>query len=126
MQDPSNNYFDETYELIKQYTEDRLLLLKIQTAKKTGKLISNLLFIFIAIILFFFVLLFVSMMLGYFFAERTGSMFYGFGIVAAIYLFSLVAFIVLFKSYISKKIMNMTTSVFFEETNQFDPLYDEE
>src|ERR1035437_3524219 len=120
MQDQPGNYFDETYTLIKNYVDDRLLLLKIQTAKKTGKLISKLVLIFISTILFFFMLLFLSVMLGYFFAEKTGSMIYGFGIVAGIYFLLLVLFLLFFKGVISKKIMDNTTAVFFENNNQFD------
>ena len=34
MEGNPNAYFEETYELVKKYTDDRLLLLKIQSAKK--------------------------------------------------------------------------------------------
>ena len=37
MESNQENYFDETYELVKKYTDDRLLLIKIQSAKKTAK-----------------------------------------------------------------------------------------
>ena len=33
MESNQENYFDETYELVKKYTDDRLLLIKIQSAK---------------------------------------------------------------------------------------------
>jgi hypothetical protein len=126
MQDQEKNYFDETYELVKEYSDERLLLLKIQTAKKTGKLISKLILMFVSATLFFFLLLFVSIMLGYLFAEKTGSMFYGFGIVAGIYFLLFVLFLLLFRTVISKKVMDMITAIFFENNNQFDPLDDEE
>lgn len=70
MQNQSENYFDETYDLVKKYADERLLLLKIQTAKKTSELISKLILIFISSMLFFFMLFFLSIMLGYFFAEK--------------------------------------------------------
>ncbi len=126
MQNQSENYFDETYDLVKKYADERLLLLKIQTAKKTSELISKLILIFISSMLFFFMLFFLSIMLGYFFAEKTGSMIYGFGIVAGIYFLLFVLFLALFKGIISKKIKDSTTAVFFENNNQFDSLDDEE
>lgn len=125
-EDQSKNYFDETYELLKQYTEDRLLLLKIQTAKKTAKLTSKLVLIFISAILLFFILLFISMMLGYFFAEKTGSMFYGFAIVVGIYFFLFLIFLAVFKNYFSKKIMDMITNIFFESNEELNIIDDEE
>ncbi len=126
MEEESKNYFDETYELVKEYADERLLLLKIQTAKKTSRLISKLVLIFISAMLFFFLLLFISIMLGYFFAEKTESMFYGFGIVAGIYLLLFVLFILLFRTIISGKIMNMITEIFFENNNQYNGSDDEE
>ena len=34
MENSSNNYFKETYQLIEKYVDDRVSLIKIQTAKK--------------------------------------------------------------------------------------------
>lgn len=109
-----NNYFDETYDLLKKYTDDRLLLIKIQSAKKTAKITSKLIYIFITTILLFFILLFLGFMLAYFFAEKMNSTTYGFSIVAGILIVLLMLFIFLYKSYFSGKIMNMVTTIFFE------------
>jgi hypothetical protein len=114
MENQSEDYFDETYELVKKYTEERLLLLKIQTAKKTAKITSKVIFIFIAAILLFFVILFLGLMLSYYFAEKLHSNFYGFSIVAGMYFTLLLAFIIIFKTYFSGKIMDMVTGIFFE------------
>lgn len=121
MEEEKEDYFNDTYELLKKYSEDRLLLFKIQAAQKTGKLISKLIFISVASLLLFFLLFFVSIMLGYFFAGLTGSLFAGFSIVAGIYLVLFILFIVLFKNVISKKIMDMIALVFFETSaNAYD------
>ncbi len=114
MENKSDTYFDETYELVKKYTDDRLLLIKIQSAKKTAKIISKIIYIFIATILLFFTLMFLGFMLAYYFSEKLNSNFYGFTIVAGIYLVSLLLFTLLYKTYFSGKIKNMVTSVFFE------------
>ena len=120
MPEKEEDYFDRTYEVIKDYTEDRLLLLKIQAAKKTGKLISKLIFIAVSAMLLFFLLLFVSMMLGYYFAELTGSLFAGFSIVAGIYFVLFLLFVLLFRNFISVRIMDMVTDIFFENNEGGD------
>ncbi|MCD6018657.1 MAG: hypothetical protein K0S53_1778 [Bacteroidetes bacterium] len=114
MENNPDTYFDETYELVKKYTDDRLLLLKIQTAKKTAKVTSKVIFIFIASILAFFVLMFIGFMAAYFFAEKMHNTFYGFATVAGIFLALLLLFMIIYKSYFSGKIKDMITGIFFE------------
>jgi ABC-type transport system involved in multi-copper enzyme maturation permease subunit len=109
-----SEYFDETYELVKKYTEERLLLLKIQSAKKTAKITSKVIFIFIAAILLFFVIMFLGLMLSYYFAEKLNSNFYGFSIVAGMYFTLLLIFVIVYKAYFSGRIMDMVTGIFFE------------
>ncbi|MCE3280425.1 MAG: hypothetical protein K0S44_2616 [Bacteroidetes bacterium] len=114
MQD-NEDYFEQTSNLIKNYTEDRILLLKIQAAKKTGKIFSKLIFVMISVMLIFLLLLFISMMAGYYFADLSGSLYKGFSVVAGIYLTVLILFVILFRSYFSVKIMDAITQVFFEK-----------
>lgn len=114
MENNQENYFDETYELVKKYTDDRLLLIKIQSAKKTATLTSKVIYIFIASILLFFAMMFFGFMLAYYFAEKLNSNFYGFSIVAGICIGLLLLFMILYKVYFSDKIKNMVTKVFFE------------
>jgi hypothetical protein len=123
---PNENYFEDTYKLLKKYTDDRLLLIKIQATKKTGKLISKLIFISISAILFFFMLFFLSFTLGYYFAGLTGSMVYGFGIVAGIYFLIFLLFMLLFRNFISVRIMDMVTGIFFDNTDEQELYEDEE
>lgn len=121
MESNQDNYFDETYELVKKYTDDRLLLIKIQSAKKTAKLTSKVIYIFIASILLFFAMMFLGFMLAYYFAEKLNSNFYGFSVVAGIYIGILLLFMILYKVYFSDKIKNMVTKVFFEnDSNDID------
>jgi lipopolysaccharide export LptBFGC system permease protein LptF len=121
MESNQENYFDETYELVKKYTDDRLLLIKIQSAKKTAKLTSKVIYIFIASILLFFAMMFLGFMLAYYFAEKLNSNFYGFSVVAGIYIVILLLFMILYKVYFSDKIKNIVTKVFFEnDSNDID------
>ncbi len=121
MESRSENYFDETYELVKKYTDDRLLLIKIQSAKKTAKLTSKVIYIFITSILLFFAVMFIGFMIAYYFAEKLNSNFYGFSIVVGMYLLLLLLFMILFKAYFSDKIKDMVAKVFFEnDSNDID------
>lgn len=121
MESNQENYFDETYELVKKYTDDRLLLIKIQSAKKTATLTSKVIYIFIVSILLFFAMMFVGFMLAYYFAEKLHSNFYGFSVVAGMYVGILLLFMILYKVYFSDKIKNMVTKVFFEnDSNDID------
>ena len=121
MESKPENYFDETYELVKKYTDDRMLLIKIQSAKKTATLTSKVIFIFIASILLFFTMMFIGFMLAYYFAEKLNSNFYGFSVVAGIYVGILLLFIIFYKGYFSGKIKDMVTKVLFEnDSNDID------
>ncbi len=127
MSNSHEEYFDHTYELLKKYSDDRLLLLKIQTAKKTSKIISQAVYISVISVLFFFLLLFISIMLGYFFSDLTGSLFYGFSIIAGMYFLAILFFMMIFKLSLSKKIMNAITLTFFDkDTNYLNDIEDGE
>jgi len=123
MESKPENYFNDTYDLVKKYTDDRLLLVKIQTAKKTAKLTSKIIFIFITTILLFFTFLFLGFMLAYYFSEKFNSNFYGFSTVVGIYILALVLFIITYKNYFSGKVKDMVTKVFFE--NEFNDIDDD-
>ena len=71
-----------------------------------------LLFTLVIGLLAFFVLLFFSIMAGYYFATLTGSMFSGFGIVAGFYL-ALLLILVLTRKRIEKNITNTVIRILF-------------
>ena len=59
--------------------------------------------------------------IAYYFAEKMNSNFYGFTMVAGIFLITLILFIIIYKNYFSGKVMNMVTGIFFEnDTTNFD------
>lgn len=116
MEETKKDFFEETYGVFTEYVDDRMLLLKIQAAEKSGKLISAIIKMAVVALFIFFILLFVSIMGGYYFAELTGSMFYGFSIVAGIYIFLLLVFLLINKQFLSKRIMNTAIRIFFERS----------
>lgn len=112
---PKEDLLEETRKKVHRYLSDRLLLFKMDAAEQSAKLISLLMGMIVVGLLLFFVLFFVSLMLGYLFAAWTGNMFYGFAILAGLYLLLLVVLVVAFKQWIRPKIINKVISIFFEE-----------
>jgi len=114
------DFFKESKKAIEEYIEERMLLFKLQSIEKASKLIAVLFTGLLLAILGFFILLFLSIMLGYFFASITGSLYLGFGIVAAFYL---ILFLVIFKirkTVLEKYIINTVIETFFDKTADED------
>jgi hypothetical protein len=111
-------FFEESKDAIKRYLQDKLLLLKLQLTEKIAKLISVMFACLMIAVLIFFIILFLSIMAGFYFASLTGSNFWGFGIVAAFYLILLIIIIILRKKVLQKSIINMIIAVMFEKTKE--------
>jgi ABC-type polysaccharide/polyol phosphate export permease len=120
MEEQKPSFFEETQEMVEDYVSNRLQLLKLQTAEKSSKLISLLLTVLVMALLSFFILLFLSMTLGYYLAQKTGSLFTGFGIVAIFYVLLLVVVLYLRKRYLDKYISNTVIRIFFDTTADDD------
>jgi len=120
MEEQKQSFFEETQEMVEDYVSNRLQLLKLQTAEKSSKIISLLLTVLVMALLSFFILLFLSMTLGYYLAQKTGSLFTGFGIVAIFYVLLLVVLLYLRKRYLDKYISNTVIRIFFDSTADDD------
>src|SRR5258706_10146297 len=120
MEAEKQSFFEETQEMVEDYVSNRLQLLKLQTAEKSSKLISLLLTVLVMALLSFFILLFLSMTLGYYLAQKTGSLFTGFEIVAIFYVLLLVVVLYLRKRYLDKYISNTVIRIFFDTTADDD------
>lgn len=112
----NEDFFESSQHLLQQYVKDRLLLLKMDTAEKTAKLASLFSVFIIIASLCSLILIFLSIAMGYFFAEKTGSLFYGFGIVALFYLVLLILVLIIKKKYLETFVTNTVIKVFFEPT----------
>lgn len=113
-------FFTESIKKVEQYVQDRLLLLKLQTAAKVSKLSALLFSGLVIALLSFFILFFLSIMAGYFFAELTHSLYAGFGIVTGFYILLLIIIIALRKNNIEKFVTNTVIKVFFDNDNDDD------
>jgi uncharacterized membrane protein YqjE len=108
------SFFEETQDLLESYVNNRLRLFKLQTAEKSSRLVTMLLAGMITGILSFFILLFVSIMAAYYFSEKLHSQFYGFGIVALIYVLLLLLAIYLRKKILDKYIFGRVVKILFD------------
>jgi energy-coupling factor transporter transmembrane protein EcfT len=112
-------FFVETKEMVEQYVEDRLLLLKLQTTEKAAKASS---FIFIALAVTFLCLILImiiSFILGYVLSKAVGSYVGGFGILAAIYIILIFILLYLNKKFIAKKIADTVVKFSFDNKETF-------
>jgi len=112
------NFFGESKQKIKEYIQDRLLLLKLDAVERGSKIIATIFTILIIALFSFFVLLFLSVMAAYLFGELLGQIFWGFGIVAGIYIILLVLIIIFRKKIIQKNIADIIIGIVFEKANE--------
>ncbi len=113
-------YFEQLEAEIRRYIDDRVLLVKLKATEKAAQLGSLVLILLLLAGLAFFVLFFISLMAGYFFAEWTGSLFYGFSIVAGIYLLLLVLVLSFRKKYMGPFLVNLLIRVFLDKKSASD------
>ena len=114
------NYFERTEKLIRQYIEDRTLLLKLTATEKTARLAAALVIFLVISLMGFLLLLFISILAGYLFSMWTDSYLIGFGIVTLVYLIALVLVLALRKKYLDPMITNTVVRIFFDKTAEDD------
>ena len=116
MEEAGKDFFKKSKAQVEQYVQDRIWLLKLQLSENTARLVAVLFTLLMIGLLAFFVLLFLSIMAGYYFSAVTGSFFTGFGIVAAFYVLLLII-LILCREWIQKKIMDKMIAIFFAKNN---------
>ena len=119
-EEQKQSFFAETQDLVEDYVSNRIQLLKLQTAEKSARIVSLLITVLVMALLCFFILLFLSMTFGYFLAQKTGSLFTGFGIVAIIYVLLLGVVLYLRKRVLDKYIADTVVRIFFDTTAEND------
>ena len=118
--DNTEDFFGDTKKKLEDYIQKRLLLFRLQTVEKASKLVAVLITGLVMGVLAFFILLFLSIMAGYFFAAITGSEYIGFGIVALFYIVLLIVLIKLRKKVLQKFLTNTLIQIFFDQTAEPD------
>jgi hypothetical protein len=110
----SNQFFSETKKEIESYLENRALLLKMQVIDKTARLGAKLVLGMTLGVLGFCLVFFLSIMAGYFFADLTGSLYIGFGIVVFGY-FLLILLVYWNRKSIGNSIANTIIQILFDK-----------
>ncbi|MDI9365839.1 MAG: phage holin family protein [Flavobacterium sp.] len=119
-EEQETSFFKESRQQLEQYVQDRVLLLKLQMVEKVSQLIALLFMGLTLALLAFFILLFVSIMAGYYFADVTGSLYIGFGIVALFYIILFVLIVSLRKKVIEKHIIDAVIKIFMDKSASDD------
>lgn len=115
MQPEQKGFFKETQQLVEEYIQERLLLLKFQAAERTAGILSALLLGLCIGFLLAFLLILISALAIYFIANITASWYAGFFIVIGLYALALLVVYLKRKSlrsYFSDK----TVGLFFSDT----------
>ena len=120
MPEEKQSFFEETQDLAEEYVKNRWQLFKLQTAEKSAKLLTLAFAGLVIGLLSFFILLFVSMMAGYYFSEKLHSQFYGFGMVAVFYVLLLIVVLLLRKKYLDGYVSGLVLKIFFDTANEND------
>lgn len=116
MENQEPGYFDKTESMLRQYIGDRLLLFKLKASEQSARLSAILVIGIVLLLIGFFLMFFISIMAGYYFAEITGSLFYGFGIVTAFYLLIFVIILLLRKKHLQPYLTNMVIKMIFDKS----------
>ncbi|RXK81205.1 hypothetical protein [Filimonas effusa] len=125
MEKTQETFFKDSGDRIEAYVKDRLLLMKLQGARKLSKLAAMMFAVLVVAVLVFFIMLFLSVMLGYYFAELTGSLYLGFGILSAIYIILVIVLIKLRSTVLEKMVANTVISILFDPKDDEDDNDDE-
>lgn len=110
-----NGFFVEVKEMIEDYVDDRILLIKLQAAEKAAKITSTL---FIGIIVVFFGLILfmiLSFIAGYYLSQAVDSYPGGFAILAVIYLLLIIILLLIHKKYTGKLVTNSFIKFSFDK-----------
>jgi hypothetical protein len=110
-------FFKETVRLAEEYVDERLLLLKLQTAEKTAQLVSFVLISFLVSIFAVIILLLLTVIAAHFLVDLTGNWYYGYGIITAIYVIIFLLVFYLRKSLLYKFLSDSVIRMLFEKTD---------
>ncbi len=119
--DPDKSrFFADLRELIVDYLQNRADLTRALAFEKIARIVAYLVIGVILALLFFFGLLFLSFMLGYYLSEQLNSQLAGFGIIAGMY-FLAFAFIFVFRERLfAKTIVDSIIRILYERQLEDD------
>lgn len=117
MNEPDKStFFVDLQRLVVDYVKTRLELTQLVAFEKISKIVAYLVIGVILALLFFFGLLFASVVLGIFLSDLMGSPLFGFGIIALIYLLVFIIILVLRNKLIAPVIINSIIKILYERS----------
>ena len=93
-----SSFFTQYKERIEQYVQNRLRLIQLQITQKVAEVSSSITWWLLIAMVVFFLMISLSIMLGYYFAQLTGSVPLGFACLSGIYLVMLLSLFAFRKS----------------------------
>ena len=112
------HFFEDLKNLIIEYIQNKLQLARISAYEKIAKIIAVIFSGIVLVILFFFTIVFMSLLAGFYFSEYYGSNYYGFGIVAAVYFIAFFILLIFRKQVLEKFIINAVINILFKEKDE--------
>jgi len=113
-------YFVQVKEMIQEYVEDRLLLLKMQTTEKAAHVTATIFIVlavgFIGLVVF----MIISFIAGYYLSQAVDSYPGGFAILAGIYILLIFLLLYLHKRYTAKIVADKVVKFAFENKETFE------
>lgn len=122
MENDANQERDDVYKSlvnnVKDYADLQLQLLKLNIVEKTSQILSLLIVIIAGTILLMAAFVYFSMMFVLWMKALTGSLTYGFLIIAAFFLLLFILFVLLRKKMIINPIIKKMSSILFNESGE--------
>ena len=103
---------------VKEYVNNRMASVKLNAAEKSSKLVANVIALAAVLIVFILFILFASIALAFAFARITGEFYWGFLIVAGIYLLLGILVWLMKEKIIQLPIMNTMLQQLFKEDEE--------
>ena len=107
MEDNFSSYFNQTGKVAKEYLETRLDLIKLQAAGKLSRALALFFSVILAFLLFFFVVVFLGMVLGFWIGEMTNSYTIGFACSAGLFIVLLFLILLFREPLIQRPLSNL-------------------
>ena len=110
------DFFADTKLAVENYVENKILLVKLEATEKISKLAGAMFSGLLIAVISFFIILFISMMIAWYFGQLLDNVYLGFGIISAFYIVLLILLLVFRKKVLEKTITNTVINIFFEKT----------
>ncbi|NSL89475.1 hypothetical protein [Chitinophaga solisilvae] len=120
MEDNFSNYFNRTGKVAREYLETRLDLIKLQAAGKLSTALGLFFSITMAFLLFFFVIVFLGMVVGFWIGEMTGSFAIGFSCAAGLFVLLFAVILVFRRQLIQRPLTRLLLAELVEEITDRD------